>query len=142
MNKSNANTFLTTKRQFNIKLLILLICTSGCNGKSDTAGGEILSGPTLVSFTTYTDSDCTETPSADSVVNLDTTVTCNETPDSSISNLVCLDDRITYTNHPNSSDCSADGIENELIVGDCQLFPGPVETWKLIEADSYECTEL
>lgn len=119
-----------------------LIVLFACSGKSDTGSGEILSGPTVVTFTTYTNADCTETPSANSVVNLDTTVECNETPDSSISNLVCLEDRITYTNHPNTDDCSADGIENELIVGDCQSFPGPVETWKLIEADSYECLSV
>lgn len=111
----------------------------GCGRSSDTGQGEILSGPTVVTFTTYTDADCTELPSANSVVNLDTTVACNETPDSSISELVCLEDRITYTNHPNSSDCSADGIANELVVGVCQEFPGPVRTWKLIEAISYAC---
>lgn len=112
---------------------------TGCGPASDTVQGEILSGPTVVTFTTYTDADCTELPSANSVVNLDTTIECNETPDSSISELVCLGDRITYTNHPNSSDCSADGIANELEVGVCQEFPGPVLTWKLIEASSYEC---
>ena len=87
----------------------------------------------------WTDADCTEVPAADSVVHLDTQVDCNEIPASSISNLVCLSDRIVYTNHPNSSDCSADGIANELLVGVCQEFPGPVQTWKLIEASSYEC---
>jgi len=115
----------------------ILLCA--CAGGSDTGSGEILSGPNVVTFTTYTDANCTETPNANSVVNLDTTVACNETPDSSISNLICSEDRITYTNHPNTSDCSADGIENELVVGVCQQFPGPVETWKLIEADTYEC---
>lgn len=119
-----------------IAAVMLLV---GCGPSADTAQGEIQSGPTVVTFTTYTDADCTELPSADSVVNLDTTVACNETPDSSISALVCLEDRITYTNHPNSSDCSAEGIANELTVGVCQEFPGPVQTWKLIEASSYEC---
>ena len=111
----------------------------GCSKGSDTGQGEIVSGPNVVTFTTYTDANCTQTPNANSVVTLDTTVVCNETPDSSISNLVCLEDRITYTNHPNTSDCSADGIANELVVGVCQSFPGPVETWKRIEATSYEC---
>lgn len=112
---------------------------TACGPASDTGRGEILSGPTVVTFTTYTDADCTELPAADSVVNLDTTVACNETPDSSISELVCLDDRITYTNHPNSSDCSAEGIANELLVGVCQEFPGPAPTWKLIDASHYAC---
>lgn len=122
-----------------MKVIFSSMVLVACSGGSDTGSGEILSGPSVVTFTTYTDANCTETPNANSVVNLDTTVTCNETPDSSISNLVCLEDRITYINHPNTSDCSADGIENELVVGVCQLFPGPVETWKLIEADTYEC---
>ena len=119
--------------------MFLLGLLAGCGPSSDTAQGEILSGPTVVTFTTYTDSDCTELPAANSVVILDTTVECNETPDSSISELVCLDERITYTHHPNSNDCSAEGIANELVVGECQEFPGPVLTWKLIEASSYEC---
>ena len=140
MSQNHTDICLKINRKNLLSVFLLLIFVSACNEKSDTASGEIFSGPTLVTFTTYTNSECTETPNADSVVNLDTTVVCNETPDSSISNLVCLEDRITYTNHPNSSDCSADGIENELIVGECQLFPGPVETWKLIEADSYQCT--
>ena len=106
---------------------------------ADVERSEIVSGPTQVTFTVYTDADCTALPAADSVVQLDTTIECNETPDSSISDLVCLEDRITYTNHPNSSDCSAEGIDNELLVGVCQEFPGPVPTWKLIEADSYAC---
>jgi len=118
---------------------LLLGLLTGCGPSTDTAQGEILSGPTVVTFTTYTDADCTMLPAANSVVNLDTTVACNETPDSSISELVCLEDRITYTNHPNSSDCSADGIANELVVGVCQEFPGPVLTWKLIEAERYAC---
>ena len=117
----------------------LLGVLAGCGQVEDSASGQIISGPTLVTFTVYTDAGCTELPNANSVVNLDTTVECNETPDSSISNLHCEVDRITYTNHPNTSDCSADGIENELLVGVCQEFPGPVPTWKLIEADSYAC---
>ena len=122
-----------------MKVIFSSMVLVACSGGSDTGSGELLSGPSVVTFTTYTDANCTETPNANSVVNLDTTVTCNETPDSSISNLMCLEDRITYINHPNTSDCSADGIENELVVGVCQLFPGPVETWKLIETDTYEC---
>lgn len=100
-----------------------------------------LSLSNVVAFTVYTDAACSELPNRDSVVYLDTEVSCNETPDSSISNLKCYADRITYTNHPNTSDCSADGIENELLVGVCQEFPGPVPTWKLIESDTYQCAE-
>ena len=136
-------------------LLILLGCggsdaiDSGAEGPTTSTGAGATSGtgttaaPTgdgsLVSFTVYTDADCTQLPPQDSVVQLDTSVACNETPDSSISELRCFADRITYMNHPNTSDCSADGIPNELLVGVCQEFPGPVPTWKLIEADSYDC---
>ncbi|MFT5682268.1 MAG: hypothetical protein ACI8RZ_003186 [Myxococcota bacterium] len=136
---TSTNALLTPTRPIRHVTVLLLGLLTGCGPSSDTAQGEILSGLTVVTFTTYTDSDCTELPAANSVVNLDTTVECNETPDSSISELVCLDDRITYTNHPNSNDCSAEGIANELVVGVCQEFPGPVLTWKLIEASSYEC---
>jgi hypothetical protein len=94
---------------------------------------------TTVTFTVYIDDMCTELPPIDSVVFLDATKPCNETPDASISELVCLSDRITYMNHPNNNDCSTAGISNELIVGACQEFPGPVASWKLIEADSYTC---
>ena len=117
---------------------VALLLTACGEPPHDETGGAA-NGTTKVTFTTYADADCTELPPADSVVYLDTNVACNETPDSSISNLACLDDRITYTNHPNSSDCSADGIANELVVGVCQEFPGPVRTWKLIEASSYTC---
>ena len=120
---------------FRLVVVVLSLAACGADGEQS----EIVSGPTQVTFTVYTDADCTALPAADSVVQLDTTIECNETPDSSISDLVCLEDRITYTNHPNSSDCSAEGIDNELLVGVCQEFPGPVPTWKLIEADSYAC---
>ena len=98
-----------------------------------------LSLPNVVAFTVYTDAACSELPPRDSVVYLDTEITCNETPDSSISNLSCHADHIAYLNHPNTSDCSAEGIENELTVGVCQEFPGPVPTWKFIDPDTYNC---
>ena len=118
----------------------MLCFASGCASgpANDDDSGNPSSG-TTVRFTVYTDPACTQLPPANSVVDLDTTVACNATPDSSISELVCLDDRITYTNHPNSNDCSASGITNELIVGVCQEFPGPVATWKLIEPETYDC---
>lgn len=100
---------------------------------------EVDTSRTKVTFTTYTNDACTELPPKDSVVHLDTTQACNETPDASISNVVCYPDRITYTNYPNISDCSSTGIPNELEVGVCQEFPGPAATWKLIEADTYNC---
>ena len=119
------------------------VLDSGLTGEGVNTEPATGSGPTasetIVTFTTYTDADCTELPPLDSVVVLDTTVACNETPDSSISELVCYADKITYTNHPNSADCTADGIFNELPVGVCTEFPGPVPTWKYIEPDTYAC---
>jgi hypothetical protein len=117
-----------------------LLSTLICCGDSKDSGDDFDSGSqNTVSFITYMDADCTELPQMDSVVNLDTTISCNKTPDSSISRLICFEDRISYTNHPNTSDCSADGIENELPVGVCEEFPGPVRTWKLIESSTYNC---
>jgi len=103
-------------------------------------------GSTSVTFRTYTTSDCSgEYVSHFSQsgwvaeIVADTNVECNATPDSSISNLVCYSDKITYTNHPNSNDCSSQAIENELPVGVCTEFPGPVPTWKYIDALTYDC---
>lgn len=121
-------------------LCFFLLCSYGCSADpadDDDSGGS--AEGTTVQFTVYTDAECTQLPPSNSVVDLDTTVECNATPDSSISELVCFEDRITYTNHPNSNDCSASGISNELLVGVCQEFPGPVATWKYIDGDSYDC---
>ncbi|NCG19367.1 MAG: hypothetical protein GWP91_10200 [Rhodobacterales bacterium] len=114
------------------------LTTGNPTGINDSGTTSTQQGNT-VTFTVYVDDMCTELPPIDSVVLLNATKPCNETPDASISELVCLSDRITYTNHPNNNDCSTAGIPNELIVGACQEFPGPVPTWKLIEADSYTC---
>ena len=121
-------------------LLGLVVVFGGCEASDPASGDETPGTPGgTVSFTVYVDAACTELPPRDSVVVLDTAVACNETPDSSISALVCYADRITYLNHPNTSDCSADGIENELPIGVCTEFPGPVPTWKLIDAETYDC---
>jgi hypothetical protein len=111
----------------------------GQGGSASSAGGGGSGGSTTVTFTVYTDSACTKLPPQNSTVVLDASKSCNSTPDASISELVCYKDRITYTNHPNNSDCSSAGIANELPVGKCTQFPGPVATWKLIEAVSYTC---
>jgi hypothetical protein len=94
---------------------------------------------TTVTFTTYIDGACTQTPPQNSEVILDTTVACNVAPKASISDVVCHLDKITYMNHPNNKDCSSAGIFNELPVGVCQEFPGPVQTWKFIDPDTYHC---
>ena len=116
---------------------IFIACSSNTSSSSDDTFD--LEQSNIVAFTVYTDANCTQLPPQDSTVYLDTSISCNETPDSSISNLICFEDRITYTNHPNSNDCSADGIENELMVGACQEFPGPVPTWKYITPETYNC---
>jgi len=122
-------------------LVSLVGCGDPAAPDSDESGTSADSGvnSTKVTFTVYTDEACTQLPHKDSVVEIDAGLACNATPDASISGLVCQADRITYTNHPNNSDCSSVGMANELFVGECQAFPGPVPTWKLIEADSYNC---
>mgnify|MGYP000026263122 CR=1 FL=1 len=117
--------------------LFLFACSSDKDASQEDTFD--LEQSNIVAFTVYTDAECTQLPPQNSVVYLDTTTSCNETPDSSISSLVCTEDRITYINHPNTSDCTADGIENELMVGVCQEFPGPVPTWKYIDPDTYNC---
>jgi hypothetical protein len=94
---------------------------------------------TTVTFTTYIDGACTQTPPQNSEVFLDTAVACNVAPKASISDLVCHPDKITYMNHPNNQGCSSAGIFNELPVGVCQEFPGPVQTWKFIVPETYDC---
>jgi len=103
------------------------------NADADSPGG------TTVTFTVYTDEGCTQLPPMNSEVTMDINNECNETPKASISNLVCFEDRITYDNHPNVEGCASEGIFNELVVGVCTEFPGPVRTFKLIEAGSYDC---
>jgi hypothetical protein len=66
-------------------------------------------------------------------------VACNVTPDGSVSNVMCFADHITYNNHPNIPDCSNQGVEINLPIGVCQQFPGPFETWKLIDPETYDC---
>jgi hypothetical protein len=113
-------------------------------GETESTGGSDDGGMagTMVTFTVYIDETCNDLPPVNSTVTLDATLPCNPTPDASISELVCYADRITYMNHPNNPDCSSTGIPNELFVGACQQFPGPVATWKLIEADSYDCLTM
>ena len=120
-------------------LLAPLLLGCGTSENTTDSGTPSTQVGNTVTFTVYVDDMCTELPPIDSVVLLDATQPCNETPDASISELVCLSDRITYMNHPNNSDCSTTGISNELLVGVCQEFPGPFPSWKLIEADSYIC---
>jgi hypothetical protein len=75
-----------------------------------------------------------------SVVILTTGTACNQAPKAGVSNLKCFADKITYTNHPNDNSCASSSARaNELKVGVCTEFPGPVRTWKLIEAATYTC---
>ena len=90
---------------------------------------------TTVTFKTYTDDQCTELATLNGddeagIVNLDLDISCNPTPDASLSELTCYTDGIMYINHPNTGDCTADPICNEIPIGVCQYFPGPVPSWK------------
>ena len=127
-------------RTLNLMVVLSPLLLSACGDFEDDAGVDVdPSSPTAVTFTVYTDANCTQLPQRNSVVHLDASLDCNETPDSSISGLKCFEDRISYTNHPNTSDCSANDVENVLYVGVCQEFPGPVPTWKYISPETYHC---
>ncbi|MBT6176691.1 MAG: hypothetical protein HOI23_05550 [Deltaproteobacteria bacterium] len=114
--------------------------------EADTTTDETADGfetsSNMVTFTVYIDENCTELPPSDSAVHLDTTNACNVAPKASMSDLVCYADKITYTNYPNILDCSGEGFFNELLVGVCQEFPGPVRTWKYIEPSTYNCITI
>ena len=103
-----------------------------------------------VTWTTYTDDTCTTLcPNADCTTTIDTANTCNQNTEASMNNLVCESSLIKYNNYPNTGstqstysacDSSVTCFENVLHVGDCQYFPGPVPTWKGVEASTYTCT--
>jgi hypothetical protein len=105
-----------------------------------TAAATTTTDTTKVTFQTYISSSCSSSSSV-ATVNWDTTTICNPTPDASATNLMCCGDRISYTNHPNSNTCEINDNNklNVLYVGVCQLFPGPVDTWKMIDASTYTC---
>ncbi|MGB0588607.1 MAG: hypothetical protein ACPGU1_02910 [Myxococcota bacterium] len=94
---------------------------------------------TVVTWTTYTDASCTQPAPMNNVVEVDTTLACNEVADASFSDVICYADKITYTNHPDEADCDSDGSSIELPVGVCVEFPGPVTTWRFIDPDTYHC---
>lgn len=130
--------------------LSLVLCLSACPDRdsgdgdgSSSTGSDPSTGPgatgTTVTWVVYVDAACQALPPKDSTTTVDTTVACNVTGDGSVSDVVCHADHITYTNHPNSPDCSTPGVAIMLPVGVCQQFPGPVETWKRIDPDTYDC---
>eukprot|EP00526_Cylindrotheca_closterium_P022984 CAMPEP_0113619160 /NCGR_PEP_ID=MMETSP0017_2-20120614/9720_1 /TAXON_ID=2856 /ORGANISM="Cylindrotheca closterium" /LENGTH=172 /DNA_ID=CAMNT_0000528713 /DNA_START=25 /DNA_END=543 /DNA_ORIENTATION=- /assembly_acc=CAM_ASM_000147 len=108
---------------------------------------------TTATWTTYADAACTTLCPAGTVdacsTTVDTTQACNQNSESSQSNIVCYADKITYTNFPNtgtnsgSAGCPSGGqsFPNEIAVGGCIEFPGPVLTWKKIEASTYDCED-
>ena len=110
-------------------------------------------GGNTVTWTTYTDDKCTtlcpaKNP-ADCTTTVDVTATCNRNSESSQDGVVCETDKITYTNYPNTGtsypdtagcDSNMKSFANELPVGVCEHFPGPVPTWKMIVKDTYDCT--
>ena len=124
------------------------------NGVECTDGGEVTTSTataTTATWTTYADDACTTPCPSGSVeacsTTVDTTKDCNQNSESSQSDVKCYADKITYKNYPNtgtnsgSAGCPSDvqSFDNEIAVGQCVYFGGPVPTWKKIEADSYEC---
>ena len=90
-------------------------------------------------FVTYTDAECTITPK-NATVTLDVNEECTVTPDGSISDFACFENKVRYKNYEKDGECSGDNMKfNELAVGVCQEFPGPHQTFKMINSDSYDC---
>lgn len=109
------------------------------------------SAGTTTTWTIYANDACTEICPFGSVeacsTTIDTTKDCNQNLESSQSDVACSATKVTYINYPNtgtnsgSEGCPSDGqsFTNEIAVGECVEFPGPVTTWKMIEADTYDC---
>jgi len=117
-------------------------------------------GGNTATWITYTDDKCTvlcpvgasgvaNTDPAECSTTVDVTSACNRNSESSNNGVVCLTDKITYTNFPNTGtayagttgcDAGMDSFANELAVGVCTYFVGPVPTWKMIDASTYTCT--
>ena len=117
-------------------------------------------GGNTATWITYTDDKCTvlcpvgasgvaNTDPAECSTTVDVTSACNRNSESSNNGVVCLTDKITYTNFPNTGtayagttgcDAGMDSFANELAVGVCTYFVGPVPTWKMIVASTYTCT--
>jgi len=116
---------------------------AGAAGET-TAAAAVGASSTQFTYGVYRDDKCTD-KAAD--VTIDTAVACNPTPDSSNSAAICTADKVTYTNWPNNNECkvcdnakcSAEGFANEIVVGVCTFFDGPVPTWKLIAKSTYAC---
>ena len=126
--------------QFSVLLMLAFLCSLAF-GSNNT-----------VTWTTYIDNACTAlcpaTDTADCSTTVDLTSTCNRNSESSQNNVTCSADKITYTNFPNTGtsyagtegcDANMTSFLNELPVGVCTEFPGPVPTWKLIVAATYTC---
>ena len=120
-------------------------CESDIKESSDMTGH-------TVTWTTYSDDTCTTLcPRGGDACSttLDLTLECNQNTASSQNNITCEADKITYNNYPETGSNSGNpkcvdsghGVfVNVLPVGVCTHFPGPVDTWKLIEASTYNCT--
>ena len=104
-----------------------------------------------VTWVVYTDDACTQLHANCESYGCATTLTvgdtCQQWTEASADAVTCTDSKITYNNYPNTGTtyegataCDPSKIkENELEVGVCQYFPGPVPTWKKIDASTHSC---
>jgi len=113
--------------------------TTTATNKSEYHDGVVARGTGEVKFSTYSDANCSIIPNDDAKDITLKVDECSVTPDGSVSELVCYEDRIEYNNHVHDYDCEGDVKPNVLMVGLCQEFPGPVQTWKLIDKETYDC---
>ena len=135
----NKNFFYCGVCKMNV-LSLALLCTPAFGGNT-------------VTWTTYINDKCTELcPAKDPTTcstTVDVTAACNRNSESSQDGVVCDTAKITYTNYPNTGtsypdtkgcDAGMTSFANELPVGECTYFPGPVPTWKMIVKNTYTCT--
>jgi len=106
-------------------------------------------GVATVTWVVYTDDQCTKLHDRCKDDGCETILevgdTCSQWTEASADAVTCTDAKITYNNYPNTGTksggtaCSGTAKPNELEVGVCQEFPGPVKTWKMIDADTHSC---
>ena len=110
-------------------------------------------GVATVTWVVYTDNQCTQMhPNCISYgcsITLEVSDTCQQWTEASANAVTCTDDKITYNNFPNTGTkhtstgataCDQSRTRpNELKVGVCQYFAGPVPNWKMIDASTHSC---
>ena len=125
--------------------------SSPTNTCTETDATDAPATAATVTWVVYTDDACTQLHANCESYGCATTLTvgdtCQQWTEASADAVTCTDSKITYNNYPNTGTtyegataCDPSKIkENELEVGVCQYFPGPVPTWKKIDASTHSC---